>query len=128
MAIPWLVVLQSVPWAQVITNAPKVAEGAKRLWNAVSNQPPPQVPLPEPSAGAEYVAALKARIEAMEIAADELHQQMLASSELIKTLADQNTELVRHIEANRVRVAWLTGATAVFGAIAVLSLALVLVQ
>jgi hypothetical protein len=28
MAIAWLAVLKSVPWSEVISNAPKVADGA----------------------------------------------------------------------------------------------------
>jgi hypothetical protein len=32
MAIGWLAVLQLVPWSDVISNAPKIAEGAKKLW------------------------------------------------------------------------------------------------
>ena len=42
MAIPWLVVLQSVPWTDVIRNAPKVADGAKKLWNTVNRKTPAQ--------------------------------------------------------------------------------------
>ena len=131
MAIPWLVVLQSVPWAQVISNAPKVAEGARKLWNAVSKKSPVQEPPVESpdvssSSGSASIATLQARLAAMEIATTDLHDQMLASSELIKTLADQNAQLIRRIEANRVRVVWLAGATVVFGLVAVLSLALVL--
>ncbi len=132
MAIPWLVVLQSVPWTQVISNAPKVAEGARKLWNAVSKKSPVQeTPVASPdasgSSGSASIASLQARLAAMETATADLHDQMLASSELIKTLADQNAQLIRRIEANRVRVLWLAGATVVFGLIAVLSLILVLV-
>lgn len=132
MAIPWLVVLQSVPWAQVISNAPKVAEGARKLWSAVSRKSPGQEPPVESSdvsssSSPASVAALQARLATMETATADLHDQMLASSELIKTLADQNAQLVGRIEANRVRVVWLAGATVVFGLVAVLSLVLVLV-
>ena len=42
-----------------------------------------------------------------------MHEQMLAPSELIKALADQNARLIRRIETNRVRVLWLSAATAV---------------
>jgi hypothetical protein len=131
MAIPWLVVLQSVPWAQVISNAPKVAEGARKLWNAVSKkslvqEPPVESPDGSGSSGSASIVTLHARLAAMERATAELHDQMLASSELIKTLADQNAQLIGRIEANRVRVVWLAGATVVFGLVAVLSLALVL--
>jgi len=31
MAIPWFSMLQAVPWGQVIDNAPKVVDGAKKL-------------------------------------------------------------------------------------------------
>ena len=38
MAIGWLTILQSVPWTEVIKNAPKVAEGARKLWSAVAKK------------------------------------------------------------------------------------------
>jgi hypothetical protein len=41
------------------------------------------------------------------VAVADLHQQMLASSELIQALADQNTQLIRRVEVNRVRLLWL---------------------
>ncbi len=117
MAIPWLVVLQSVPWSDVIRNAPKVAEGAKKLWNAVSGKsavpnPPLVVPRPDSATGTDALAALDTRIVALESAVADLHAQMLASSEVIKALAEQNTQLIKRVEANRVRVAWLTAVTA----------------
>jgi hypothetical protein len=111
MAIPWLVVLQSVPWSDVIRNAPKVAEGAKKLWNAVAQKP--TLPKPpafktQPGGSDSPMAGLAARVASLESALSDLHQQMLASSEVIKALADQNTQLVRRVEANRLRVVWLT--------------------
>ena len=36
MAAGWVTVLQMVPWGEVIKNAPKVADGAVKLWNSVS--------------------------------------------------------------------------------------------
>ena len=127
MPIPWLVVLQSVPWTEVIKNAPKVAEGAKKLWSTVSNKSAVDNLVDENSkqftpAEGVSIAQLHERIAVLEKATDDLHNQMLASSELIKTLAEQNTQLVRHIEINSRRVAWLTGTTIIFGLIALMSL------
>ena len=107
MPIPWLVVLQAVPWTEVIKNAPKVAEGAKRLWSAVGKKPPviePQVAGSEESFADEHqvLPELQTRLTALELAITELHNQMLASSELIKTLAEQNTQLIARIEVNHV--------------------------
>ncbi len=130
MAIPWLVVLKAVPWDQVISNAPKVADGAKKLWNSVSGKPPappPAVARPDATlSDPESVATLQERLAALEISTDALHEQMLASSELIKTLADQNTQLVRRVEEHRVRLAWLSGIAAVFAIVAFISLAVAL--
>ena len=53
---------------------------------------------------------------------------MLSSSELIKALADQNTELVKRAEANRIRLLWLSAAVVVAGALAAVSLALLLTR
>lgn len=116
MAIGWLTILKSVPWTEVIKNAPKVAEGAKKLWNAVGKQ---RAADEAADAGAQPAAshephtleALEARIAALEAAVSDLHGQMLASSELIKELAEQNAQLVKRIEANRKRTFWLGAAT-----------------
>jgi ribonuclease D len=132
MPVPWLTVLQSVPWTDVIKNAPKVAEGAKKLWNSVGKKAPdtplPEAALPaEASPEAQAIAALESRLGAMESSVADLHAQMLASSELIKALADQNAQLIKRIETNRVRWQWLAGVVAVVGVIAIGALALVLI-
>lgn len=127
MAIGWLAVLQSVPWSEVISNAPKVADGAKKLWNAVAKKSSPakvsgSSTQPAVSPESQTMAALEARVLALEAAVSDLHGQMLASSELIKALADQNAQLIQRIETNRVRVLWLSAATAVLAIAALLGL------
>jgi hypothetical protein len=112
MPIPWLVVLKSVPWTEVVKNAPKVAEGAKKLWGAVARKPSP-----EASTSAEKLivstteqqsnATLAARINELGVEVADLQTQMVASSELIKALADQNTELIRRADTLHRRTRWL---------------------
>ena len=131
MPIPWLVVLQSVPWTDVIRNAPKVADAAKKLWNTVSrgpDQPPRPVSAPvlDVSTDKQALSELQARVASLEAAVSELHSQMLASSELIKTLAEQNGQLVARIEANRVRMVWLSSATAAIAIVAMACLVIAL--
>ena len=125
MAIGWLTILQSVPWTEVIKNAPKVAEGARKLWSAVAKKhasADDSASSTQPAVSAEphTLAALEARTTALEAAISDLHGQMLASSELIKALAEQNAQLVKRIEVNRKRTLWLVAATLVL-AIAVLT-------
>lgn len=129
MAIGWFTILAAVPWQEVIKNAPKVADGAKKLWNAVAKKSP-QAELPprnvEPTLTGEAraVVELELRLAAVEAEVSELHNQMLASSELIKALAEQNAQLIKRIETNRVRVVWLTAGTIVIFIIAIVGLVL----
>ncbi|MDQ3060307.1 MAG: hypothetical protein M3R45_12450 [Pseudomonadota bacterium] len=128
MAIGWLTVLQSVPWAEVVSNAPKVAAGAKKLWSAVGKKTPPAA---DPVAAtpatvspeAQTLAALQSRIAALEAASADLQGQMIAYSGLIKELAEQNAQLIVRIETQRQRLGWLAGLLLVIGLVAVGSLA-----
>ena len=125
MALPWLAVLKIVPWTDVINNAPKVADGAKKLWNAIGKQPSAPkraAPAENPAATPEAPSITLLRLTALETATAELHEQMLASSELIKALAEQNTQLIKHIETNRVRMRWMWLAIVIIGVLVVSAL------
>jgi hypothetical protein len=107
MAIGWFTVLKSVPWEAVIGNAPLVAEGARKLWKAVGAESTPDG-MPEPDdPSVDASDPLPAQVAELRAAAERLEQQMLASSGLIKALADQNTQLIARVEANQARTAWL---------------------
>lgn len=112
MAIGWLTVLKMVPWGDVIENAPKVASGAKKLWQTVGKKPVATAPVAPAHevlrAESPEVAALQSQVAELQVAVADLHQQMLVSSELIQSLADQNTQLIKRVEVNRVRLLWLT--------------------
>lgn len=116
MALGWFSLLKTVPWTEVISTAPLVAQGAKKLWDSVAKKTPAA---PAPSAAPVLpthdlvVAQLQTRILALEATSAELHTQMRASSELIQALATQNTELVQRVEANRVRLRWVSAALVV---------------
>lgn len=105
MAIGWMTVLAAVPWTEVIKNAPKVAEGAKKLWGSVGSKGGKK-------AGTDVAARNSsdpsARVAALEATVDELSRQMQASAGLIKALAEQNALLVERIESNRRRTVVLT--------------------
>jgi type VI protein secretion system component VasF len=57
-------------------------------------------------------------VQSLEEAVKDLSDQMQASSEVIKALADQNTQLIQRVELNRVRLHRL----AVLAAVAVVVL------
>lgn len=55
MAAGWLTVLKMVPWGDVIENAPKVAQGAKKLWSSVGKKP---VVSPKPCLNRDHLSWL----------------------------------------------------------------------
>ena len=116
-----ITVLSNIPWGQVVENAPKVADGAARLWNAVTRKKPDQSPDANAKAVVDeaqsHTEVLNRRLIAMEERIHHLEEQMDASAELIKALAEQNTQLVRKIELNSIRLLRLATATAI-GAVA----------
>lgn len=127
MAIPWLTVLQLVPWTDVIRKAPVLADGAKKLWSTISNTVPKTVPTASPPSGAApsdstTIATLQVQLTAVQTTVSELQQQMLASSELIKALADQNAQLVQRMDTLRVRLGWLAGLCVVLAVLTVVQL------
>jgi TolA-binding protein len=123
MAIGWLTVLQSVPWSEVVRNAPKVASGAKKLWGSVANkngvdhaadlqaqsrQPPEHLTL----------GNLQAQITTLQSVAGELQQRLTESTGLITALAEQNAQLIQRIEAMRKRTVRFGAALVVVGVVA----------
>ena len=111
MAISWLSALKLVPWSDVISNAPLVAEGAKKLWGAVvkPGTPPESDPAATPSTDSEMpqMAQLQAEVAGLRGEVSDLHRQMVESSALIKALAEQNAQLVAQVQSTRVRLRWL---------------------
>ena len=132
MAIGWISLLKTVPWADVIASAPAVAEGAKKLWRTVAKKSPSTAGAAPTSSvlapKTESLAQVQARLAALETTVAELHTQMLASTELIQALADQNTALVKRVEAHRRRLMWLSGVVVAGLVLAALSWAGVLAR
>jgi 2-C-methyl-D-erythritol 4-phosphate cytidylyltransferase len=121
-----MTVLKLVPWGDVIKSAPVVAEGAKKLWDTVGKDKTAAAQTPQRIDQAPLADGSNARLAAAEAEIATLHEQMQASSALIKALADQNAELVQRVESNRRRLLWLVAGVAVFAAIAGLNLAVTL--
>lgn len=107
MAAPWLaVVLRNVPWGEVIRRAPEIADGARKLWQNVSGKQQEAPVAYEQADPTPYMDDddKAARIHALEKRVAELRGQMVETSQLIKSMADQNAQLVVNIEDNRRRI------------------------
>jgi hypothetical protein len=128
-----LTVLANIPWGQVVENAPKVADGASKLWNSVSgfrkkSETGSAPPAPAGTPVLTEAQALRNQVQALEETVGNLTDQMQASSELIKALADQNTQLVQRIELNRVRLHRLAVMSAVAGVVVIAALSFLAIR
>jgi hypothetical protein len=106
MAAGWVAVLQMVPWGEVIKNAPKVADGAVKLWNSVSKKKADDTAGSESTevlatADINALERLEYRLQEAQDSINDLQAQVVQSAEVIKELASQNAQLVTQIESNR---------------------------
>ncbi len=131
MATSLLTVLGNVPWSEVLRHAPKVAEGARKLWQRVRGGPPaapePAATAPTPAPAAdEALNELQARMTAMRAAVVDLQSQMADSAALLQELAELNNQLIQHVQAQDRRLRWMVVALAVLAAAALAALVLYL--
>lgn len=122
MAISVLTAFKIIPWSDVLTAAPYIVQGAEKLWSVIVRKPAPQADnerVEKEASQAQVLAALDARLHALELQNAELHKAVLQSSELIKSLAQQNIQLVRVVDILRVRTRILFGFCGVLGVVAV---------
>ncbi|HQW19458.1 MAG TPA: hypothetical protein PLI90_02160 [Rhodocyclaceae bacterium] len=112
-----ITVLSKIPWGQVVDAAPKVADGAAKLWSTVTRKKPEQAADTNTGVVADTaqsgIEVLQMRLVALEKQVLNLQDQMGASTELIKTLAEQNAQLVKRVELNRARLRQLAATTAI---------------
>ena len=130
MAIGWLTVLQSVPWSDVVRNAPKVAAGAKKLWDNVANKSAANPGVAADGSGLApgpaTLEGLQQQVLSLQASSANLHQQLIESSDLIGTLAEQNGQLIQSIQVLRRRLFWQSAALVLVGLLAALATALAL--
>jgi hypothetical protein len=133
MAAGWWTVLKTVPWSEVISAAPQVATGARRLWDTVNRKSGPL----EGAAGVapevygqeeDVFGLLIARVEQNDAELTDLRNQMRSASELIANLADQNAQLIAKIDVQRQKMAWLGVTAGLSALLAVVALVLVAVR
>ncbi len=105
-----------IPWGEVIAAAPAVVDSAKKLWGIARERNAGEV------AGATRPQSTEGRVRQLEAEVSELRRESTASSELIKSLAEQNAELVKAVEILRVRTRALLAVTAITAVLLVFAL------
>ena len=134
MAAGWWTVLRTVPWSEVISASPQVANGARRLWDTVNRnkQGMPDGPMgmaPEmPGQEEDVFDILINRVERNDAEVTDLRNQMRSASELIANLADQNAQLIAKMDVQRQKMTWLAVTAGLSGLLSVVALVLVAVR
>lgn len=120
MAIGWMTVLQSVPWTDVVRNAPKVAAGAKKLWDMRGNRKGESAASTELDTAVPTtpmtLAQMQERLSLLQEGTAELKQRLIESTRLIDALAEQNVQLVTRTDALNRRLKWLSALVVLLGA------------
>lgn len=98
---PILAVLSNVPWGQVIDAAPKVADGATKLWNTVRGKKQDEPAALRSVDTQDPLRLAQAQIAGLQASVAGLQEEMRTATELIKSLAEQNTALIQRVEFNR---------------------------
>ncbi len=97
MAVGWMTALKLVPWGDVIEATPQIMQAARKLLGSTQKTPPgAAAPTAATGAPVDPLQAMQARIT-------QLEEEQRASAVLIQSLAEQNAQLVRAIDALRVR-------------------------
>jgi len=118
MAIPWLAAaFKAIPWKEVVTAAPSLVESTKKLWSSVTRTQKQPSPANEQSGESssthsDQLSAIEARFLVLEARTAEIARQAVTSAELVKSLAEQNAQLVRAVEILRLRtrkLVWFAG-------------------
>uniref|UniRef100_Q479N2 Uncharacterized protein n=1 Tax=Dechloromonas aromatica (strain RCB) TaxID=159087 RepID=Q479N2_DECAR len=123
MPLPWKTILTNVPWSDVLGKAPQIADSAKKMWKGMGRKSAEAAEFDPAGESIAPDADFSARLSLLEAANRKLRTQILASSELIQTLSEQNVLLVAQIENQRQRArlqAWALTATALLASLALM--------
>lgn len=98
----WLTALKVLPWGEMIEYAPKLVNGAQKLWQRVKNEKAATDAIiieQAPQSADETVRELQELKQQLQ----DMQAQQLELSNLVSELAAQNQRLVSAVEVLRVR-------------------------
>jgi hypothetical protein len=117
---------RNLSWEKVRGAAPAISEAARKLWQRVAGAPEaPSLPATAPALNPELLAAIDVRIGPLQQRMQALEQESRASFEVVRSMAEQHTQLVNAVDALLSRTQWLLRLAVVLG-IAVAALAVLL--
>mgnify|MGYP001287898508 FL=1 len=113
MAVGWVAALKLVPWGDVIEAAPQILQAAKKLLG--STRQGSSDAAAGTLTGADAAAPVAVQLQQLRERVAQLEQEQQESAVLIESLAEQHAQVVRAIQALRLRNQRLTAVLAVLG-------------
>jgi len=87
--------LKSLPWSTILSNAPLIVEGAKKLASLVKSKPADQAV----SDGDAFEADPPMELSALRTRIRRLEEELRQSTELVRTLAESQAQMAQMLEA-----------------------------
>ena len=129
MAVNWFTSLRDVPWSKVLGMAPTIVENGRKLWDKVANKKAEETPaataqtaVPVP----EALAAMELRLNVLEKKSAQLREEAVASFDVVRSMADQHSQLVHAVDVLLVRTQVLVRIAVLLGIVCIALLILVL--
>lgn len=121
MPIPWPALFKALPWTQLVAAAPAILEQAKKLVVEVRRKDIVAVRNTEFTRGSEpspdSLSVIKGRLSHVEARIEEVADEAVASAVLLKSLAEQNAQLMSSLQVVSSRVRRLTWACIVLASV-----------
>jgi len=117
MAVGWVAALKLVPWGDVIEAAPQILQAAKKLLGSTRQGSSDAAAGTLTGADAAAAAPVAVQLQQLRERVAQLEQEQQESAVLIESLAEQHAQVVRAIQALRLRNQRLTAVLAVLGAV-----------
>ncbi|MCC6210778.1 MAG: hypothetical protein IT513_07025 [Burkholderiales bacterium] len=117
---------RNIAWDKVLGAAPPIAEAARKLWQKVAGAPvEPRFADATPVLNPELLAAIDVRVGPLQQRMAALEQESRASFDVVRSMAEQHTQLVEAVDMLLARTQLLLRLVMLLGA-AVLALAVLL--
>jgi hypothetical protein len=126
MVAPWIALLKAVPWGEVVSHAPAVLSGARKLLKRKPDELAPQAPVPPPDFGGVLSPTEQAaQLHALRNDALSLRDQLTDTQELLQELAEQQARTLAQVDENRSQLDRLRRQLMAVAGVAVVSTVLV---
>lgn len=131
MAINWFASLRDVPWSKVIGMAPTIVESGKKIWEKVASRNAVDAPAATTRVGVpqsvpETLSAMEIRLDGLEKKVAQLREEAVASFDVVRSIADQHSQLVHAVDVLLVRTQVLVRISVLLGIVCAALLVLVL--